>query len=94
MSQDIECTRCEGSGEVCGVTPSRRSHFVGYDDLSPDDYTDKCSDCDGTGWRPMTEDEEADAAEAAEQDRIHGEPPVTLAEQHRAAWDQKRSLRS
>lgn len=52
-----------------------------------------CSGCHGEGWRPMTDDELADAAERQEQDRIHGEPPVTMAEQHRAAWDQKRSLR-
>lgn len=52
-----------------------------------------CSECHGTGWRAMTPDEEADAAERQEQERIHGEPPVTMAEQHRAAWQQKQDLR-
>ena len=49
MIISTECSRCYGMGEVCGVTPSRRSRFVGHDDLSPDDYTVACPDCDGTG---------------------------------------------
>lgn len=53
-----------------------------------------CVECNFTGWRPMTADEEADAAEAAEQERIHGEPPVTMAEQHQRDWQQKQELRS
>ena len=49
MIISTECPRCTGTGEVCGVTPSRRSRFVGYDDLSPDDYTVACPRCLGTG---------------------------------------------
>ena len=49
MNISTECPRCNGTGEVCGVTPSRRSRFVGYDDLSPDDYTVACPRCLGTG---------------------------------------------
>ena len=49
MNISTECPRCSGMGEVCGVTPSRRSRFVGYDDLSPDDYTVACPRCLGTG---------------------------------------------
>lgn len=49
MIIDVECPACNGNGEVCGVTPSRRSRFVGMDDLSPDDYTVDCPKCLGTG---------------------------------------------
>lgn len=49
MIIDVECPTCNGTGEVCGVTPSRRSRFVGYDDLSPDDYTVDCPRCLGKG---------------------------------------------
>ena len=49
MIIDVECPRCCGTGEVSGVTPNRRSRFVGHDDLSPDDYTVECPRCLGTG---------------------------------------------
>lgn len=49
MIIDVECPDCHGHGEVCGVTPNRRSRFVGCDDLSPDDYTVACPRCLGTG---------------------------------------------
>ena len=61
MNISTECPRCNGTGEVCGVTPSRRSRFVGYDDLSPDDYTVACPRCLGSGvvdYDPEDEDEE------------------------------------
>ncbi len=45
----VECARCNGHGEVCGVNPNRRSRFVGMDDLSPDDYTVQCPKCLGLG---------------------------------------------
>lgn len=44
-----ECPRCHGMGEVCGVTPNRRSRFVGMDDLSPDDFMVDCPRCLGSG---------------------------------------------
>lgn len=49
MIIDIECPFCNGNGEVCGVNPNRRSRFVGMDDLSPDDFTETCPRCGGTG---------------------------------------------
>lgn len=49
MLIDVECPDCHGNGEVCGVTSSRRSRFVGMDDLSPDDFTVTCPRCLGTG---------------------------------------------
>ena len=49
MLIDVECPRCHGHGEVCGVNPNRRSRFVGMDDLSPDDFTVPCPRCDGSG---------------------------------------------
>lgn len=49
MILTTECPRCHGHGEVCGVNPSRRSRFVGMDDLSPDDFTVDCPKCLGTG---------------------------------------------
>lgn len=73
VTPEIECPDCDGYGKA-------RIAFIG----SPD-----CPACHGEGWRPMNDDELADAAERQEQDRIEGEPPVTLAEQHRAAWEQK-----
>ena len=79
MTHEIECTRCSGEGNIYN---SLFREMVG------------CPDCFTLGWRAMTADEEADAAEAQEQERIHGEPPVNMAEQHRAAWAQKQDLRS
>lgn len=49
MIIDVECPKCNGMGEVCGVNPNRRSRFVGMDDLSPDDYTVQCPKCLGSG---------------------------------------------
>lgn len=49
MLISVDCPRCNGNGEVCGVNSRRRSRFVGYDDLSPDDYTVPCPNCAGTG---------------------------------------------
>lgn len=88
---DIECTSCNGHGEVCGVNPNRRSRFVGMDDLSPDDFTVECPDCCGNGWRPMTQDEIDDAAERQAEDAM-SEPPVTMAEQYQRAAEEKRRL--
>ena len=51
-----------------------------------------CSACDCTGWRPMNEDELDAAAEKQAEDAM-SEPPMTLDEQHRRAWEQKQELR-
>lgn len=76
FAPDVECKRCDGTGEIYN------SH----------DCMKDCPDCCGHGWRPMTEDEIADAAERQAEDAA-GEPPVTMAEMHRAAWAQKMELR-
>lgn len=81
---EIECPRCSGEGEV--EHPFLCNHPGPQDECPPDPVMVDCEDCAGTGYREMTEDEMADAAEAAEQERIHGEPPVTMAEMHQAAW--------
>ena len=49
MIIDVECPKCNGMGELCGVNPNRRSRFVGMDDLSPDDFTVRCEKCLGSG---------------------------------------------
>ena len=93
FSPDIECPRCNGHGEVCGVNPNRRSRFVGRDDLSPDDFTVDCPECHGAGWRPMTQDEIDDAAADAFSDMFEGEPPMSMQEAYEAAFQQKQELR-
>lgn len=93
FTPDVECEACNGHGEVCGVNPNRRSRFVGQDDLSPDDFTVECAACAGSGFRAMTQDEIDDAAADAFSDMCEGEPPITMAEQHRAAFAQKQELR-
>lgn len=44
-----DCPDCNGLGNVISTTPSHRSRFVGFDDLDPDDYSEPCQKCDGTG---------------------------------------------
>lgn len=51
-----------------------------------------CPDCCGHGWRPMTDDE-LDAAAEQQAENAMSEPPMSLDEQHRAAWEQKQELR-
>ena len=63
MILSTECPRCYGNGEVCGVTPSRRSRFVGHDDLSPDDYTVACPRCLGTGEVDYDPEDEVEVEE-------------------------------
>ena len=60
MLMDVECPKCNGTGEACGVTPSRRSRFVGMDDLSPDDFTVTCPKCLGTGVVEYDPNEDAE----------------------------------
>ena len=56
-----------------------------------------CEACDGVGWREMTPDEEADAAERAYERQMEDyygrSSPVTLDEQHHTAWQQKQESR-
>lgn len=51
-----------------------------------------CPACNGIGWRPMNENELDAAAEQQAEDAM-SEPPMSLDEQHRRAWDQKQELR-
>jgi len=79
MSNEIECPDCNGHGTR--LVPGAL------------DDADTCPDCGGHGWRPMTGDELADAAERQAEDAA-SEPPITMDEQHRAAFAQKQELRS
>ena len=79
-------TRCCGYALSCGACCGN-----GIDE------DQECEFCRGQGYRAMTPDEEADAAEAAYErqmeDYYGGGSPVTLDEQHHAAWKQKQELR-
>jgi len=97
VTHEIECSECDGAGfmmvtRCCGYALQCGACCGnGIDDQDP------CITCQGTGWRAMTPDEEADAAERAYErqmeDYYGGSSPVTLDEQHRAAWKQKQELR-
>lgn len=80
---DIECRDCDGWGTR--LLPGC------LDDAAP------CPACSGTGWRPMTDDELDTAAERQAEDRAEashdGGGPLSLDEQHRAAWHQKQAAR-
>jgi len=73
---EIECRECNGEGFV------RTNGWP---------FGPTCTACEGEGWRPMNDDELADAAERQAEDAA-GEPPITMDEQHRAAWQQKQEL--
>lgn len=75
-------TRCCGYALSCGACCGN-----GIDE------DQECEFCRGQGYRAMTQDEIDDAAEDAFSDMCEGEPPVSLDEQHRAAWKQKQELR-
>lgn len=75
---EIECPDCSGNGFI----PPQVRMGESMD----------CTACEGTGWREMTPDEEADAAERYAEDAA-SEPPVTMDEMHRAAWHQKQTLK-
>lgn len=49
MIVSVECPDCFGNGEVVRMTPSMRSRFARHDDLSPDDFTEPCPRCLGSG---------------------------------------------
>lgn len=52
MIIDTECPRCNGMGECHTATPSQRARYVRHDDMSPDDYTEACPKCGGSGLMP------------------------------------------
>ncbi|MFN3474039.1 MAG: hypothetical protein ACK4ZW_08345 [Blastomonas sp.] len=89
---EIECPDCNGHGERNTATPSQRARYLHHDDVSPDDCTEPCPDCGGRGWRPMTEEEAADAAADAFSDMCESEPPVTMAERQAMAWREKKGV--
>ena len=68
---EIECPACDGNGWL-----PRRWAFNSRVQLTEE----TCTECNGTGWRVMTDDEAADAAEAAHDAMCEGEPPLTFAE--------------
>ena len=78
---EIECPQCGGDGSLVTITED------GVHEVAD------CRACAGEGWRPMTDDE-IEAAAERQAEEAASEPPVTMAEQHRAAWDQKQALRS
>lgn len=88
---EIECPTCNGEGETEAVFQNSCDSIVAESPSDP--VMDECEDCAGKGWRPMTDDELADAAERQAEDAASGEPPVSLDEQHRAAWALKQELR-
>lgn len=49
MIVDVECPRCNGTGEVLGATPNIRARYVRYDDLDPGDFGEACPKCGGIG---------------------------------------------
>lgn len=49
MIINVECPRCNGTGEVAGGTPNQRARYVHRDDLDPDDYAEACPKCGGSG---------------------------------------------
>lgn len=48
-THDEACPACNGLGSVVAMTPNPRSRYVSFDDLAPDDYSDTCPKCMGTG---------------------------------------------
>lgn len=74
---DIECTQCSGEGFI------RTNGWP---------FGPACEACNGEGWRPMTDDEVADAAEREHEAMCEGEPPFTMAEQYQRAAEEKRRL--
>ena len=90
MTDEIECPTCDGEGEIEAPFQNQCVSIVA--ECPPDPVMVDCEDCDGKGWRPMTGDE-LDAAAERPAENAASEPPVTMDEQHRAAWAQKMELR-
>ena len=49
MIVDIQCLRCNGTGEVLAATPNARARYIRYDDLDPGDFGAACPECGGSG---------------------------------------------
>lgn len=84
MSQhEIECPDCNGYGHIM-----RRCISLG-----PGLHEMTCGACNGHGWRAMTDDEEADAAEEQYRLMMEGDPPMSMQEAYERAFKQKQELR-
>lgn len=91
--QKIICPTCNGEGEVEAIGVVQCISIVA--EFPPDPVMDECEDCHGEGYRPMTAEEEAEAAERQWEERQENAWAYpTLDEQHRAAWEIKQELRS
>lgn len=80
---EIECPDCNGYGHTMKRNLS----------LGPGLYEHTCGACNGHGWRAMTEDEEADAAEEQFYLMMEGEAPLSMREAYEQAFKQKQALR-
>src|SRR3546814_2018311 len=71
---ETECRQCDGQGFI------RTNEWP---------FGPTCPACNGMGYRPMTEDEEADAAEEQHRLMCEGEPPLSMQEASEIAFRQK-----
>src|SRR3546814_2087341 len=71
---ETECRQCDGQGFI------RTNEWP---------FGPTCPACNGMGYRPMTEDEEADAAEEQHRLMCEGEPPLSMQEAYEIAFRQK-----
>lgn len=81
---EIECPDCDGRGYTLSVWTCGRLHKT----------EESCPACNGYGWRAMTADEEADAAEEQHRLMTEGEEPLSMQEAYERAWEQKQGLKS
>lgn len=88
------CRECDGEG--CVEHPFLTSYNGSPAECPPPGSYVDCEHCAGTGECDC-DDCMSDAAEAAYERRCEdfygGSGPVTMDEQHRAAWQQKQELR-
>lgn len=75
---EVCCDRCDGEGAILPMAAFQSSD---------------CPDCNGTGYRPATDDEWSDMSADAYSDMCEGEPPLSLDEQHRRNWQIKQGLK-
>src|SRR3546814_17484518 len=68
---ETECRQCDGQGFI------RTNEWP---------FGPTCPACNGMGYRPMTEDEEADAAEEQHSLMCEGEPPLSMQEAYEIAF--------
>jgi hypothetical protein len=84
------CRECKGEGET---EHPHLSNYAGSHAESPaDPVMVDCDHCDGTGECDCV-DCSSDAAEAAHERMLDGEPPLSADERHQIAWKQKQELR-